>query len=114
MNARAKSDMTAGSAGPVVVVGIVPSPRISVGRAEKHQHLLALADQMSSDLNLARRGPEECLHRALEADRFLERVTCQRRILAQPRQLVGKPCQAIDRGAKTVDGRLAPGRAQRG
>src|SRR3982750_962005 len=44
MNARAKADMTAGPAGHVVVVGMIPSPWIAVGGAEEHQHLFTLAD----------------------------------------------------------------------
>ena len=97
----------------VIAVRVLPAPRIAVGGAEEHQHLFALADPMPADLDLARRGPEEGLHRALEPDRLLERVTRQRRIGAQPRQLVGKPRQAIDRGAKAVDGGIDPGRKQR-
>src|SRR5229473_2659573 len=42
MDARAKPDMAAGPAGHVIVVGIVPPPRIAVGGAEEHQHLFAL------------------------------------------------------------------------
>src|SRR5882724_4949800 len=102
--------MTAGLAADVVAVGVLPAPRIAVGGAEEHQHLLALADAMAGYLDFACRSPEEGLHRAFEADRFLERVARQRRILAQPRQLVGKPRQAIDRCADAVDGRVDTGR----
>src|SRR5450631_970815 len=44
VDAGTEADMAAGSAGNVVAVGIVPSSRIAVGGAEKHQHLFALAD----------------------------------------------------------------------
>ena len=68
---------------------------------------------MAADLDVPGRGAEEGLHRALEPHRFLERVARQRRILAQPRQLIGIARQAIDRGADAVDGGVEPGRQQR-
>ena len=105
--------MAAGAAGDVVAVRIFPAPRIAVGGAEEHQHLLAFADRVAADLDLPRRGAEEGLHRALEADRLLERIARQRQIAAQPRELIGKARQAIDRGADAVDGGVEPGRKQR-
>ena len=66
-----------------------------------------------ADLDLARRGAEEGLHRALEPHGLLERVARQRRIAAQPRQLIGIARQAIDGGADAVDGGVEPGRQQR-
>ena len=105
--------MPGGAAGDVVAVGVLPAARIAVGGAEEHQHLLAFADGVAADLDLARRGAKEGLHRALVADGFLECVARQRRIAAQLRQLVGKARQAIDSGADAVDGRIDPGREQR-
>src|SRR6187551_3823832 len=64
MNAGAESDMTAGAAGDVVVVGIFPTPRIAVRGSQKHQDLLALGDRGPADVDIPRRGPEECLYRA--------------------------------------------------
>jgi len=51
-------------------------------------------------LDFARGGAKEGLHRAFEADGFLERVARQRGIAAQLRQLIGKPREAIDGGGR--------------
>ena len=89
VDARAVADMPGGAARDVISVGVLPAARIAVGGAEEHQHLFALADPVPADFDLARRGAEESLHRAFEADRLLERVARQRRISAQPRQCSG-------------------------
>src|SRR5262245_6084108 len=113
VNAGAIADMTGGAAGDVIAVGVLPAARIAVGGAEEHQHLLALADAVAAKLDLARGGTEEGLHRALEADRFLEGVARQRGIAAQFRQLLREARQAIDRCTNAVDGCIEPGRQQR-
>src|SRR6185436_6936450 len=64
VDARAESDMAGGAAGDVVAIRVFPAPRITVGRAEEHQHLLAFADAMACEFDLPRRGAEEGLHRA--------------------------------------------------
>src|SRR5258705_3108269 len=99
MDARTEPDMAGRAAGDVVAVGIVPAPRIAVGGAEEHQHLLAFANAMARKFDLPRRGAEESLHRAFETDRLFERIARQRKIVAQPRELIGEARQAIDRGA---------------
>jgi hypothetical protein len=68
---------------------------------------------MACKFDLPRRRAEKCLHRAFVADRLLERVARQGRIAAQPRELIGEPRQAIDRGADTVDSSIQSGRKQR-
>src|SRR6516225_4800083 len=44
MNAAAEPDMPDKPPFDVVVLGALPVPRVAVGGAEKHQHLLALAE----------------------------------------------------------------------
>src|SRR5260370_29763985 len=113
MDAGAVSDMLGGFAADVVPVGILPAPGIPVGGTEEHQDLFALADAMSGYLDIAGRRAEEGLHGALEADRFLERVARQRRILAQPGELVRESRQAIDCRPDAVNCRVDPGGEQR-
>ena len=105
--------MARGLAGDVVAVRIVPAPRIAIGGAEEHQHLLALPDRGSGEFDLARGGAEEGLHRALEPHCFLEGVAGQRRIGAQPRELVRKTRQAVHRRSNAVDGGVEARREQR-
>src|SRR5712675_1641202 len=75
--------MAAGLARDVVAIRIGPSPGIAIGRAQEHQDFFARADLAAADLDILRRGAEEGLHRAFEADRFLERIARQRSIPAQ-------------------------------
>src|SRR5438477_8739434 len=82
MNAGAVADMPRGATRDVVAVRILPTAGVAVGGAEEHQHLLAFADGVSADLDLARGGAEESLHWTLVADGFFERVARQRRIAA--------------------------------
>src|SRR6266487_2346768 len=90
MDARTETDMARRAAGDVVAVRVLPAPRIAVGGAEEHQHFLAFTDAMACEFDLPRRGAEEGLHRAFVADRLLEGVARQRRIAAQPRELIGE------------------------
>src|SRR5688500_14171011 len=49
VDAGAIADMTTGPPRDVVAVGLVPAARVTVGRAEEHQDLLALPDAMAAD-----------------------------------------------------------------
>src|SRR5712664_2030424 len=113
MNARTEPDMTAGLARDVVAIRIGPSPGISIGRAQEHQDFLALADAAAADLDILGRSAEERLHRAFEADRFLERIARQRWIAAQPCKFFRKAREAIDRGTEAVDRGVNACREQR-
>src|SRR5215468_9440055 len=113
VNSGAIADMTGGAAGDVIAVGVLPAARIAVGGTEEHQNLLALADGVAADLDLARGSAEEGLHRAFEADRFLKSVARQRGIAAQSCQLLGETRQAVDGRTNAVDGGVETGRQQR-
>jgi len=86
----------------VVAIRIGPSPGIAIGRAQKHQDFFARVDLAAADLDILRRGAEERLHRAFEADRFLKRIAGQRRIAAQPRKFFREAREAIDRGTNPL------------
>src|SRR5436190_18400984 len=80
VNAGTVADMAAGPARHIIIVWIVPSPRIAIGGGEEHQNLLALADPCPADLDLPGGGPEKCLHRAFESHRLFKRIARKRRI----------------------------------
>src|SRR5882757_10497104 len=113
VDAGAVADMAGGAAGDVVSVGLIPAARIAVGGGEKHQHLLAFGDCGAAEFDVAGGGAEEGLDRAFEPHGFLEGVTRQRRITAQPLELIGKAREAIDGGTDPVDGGIETRRQQR-
>lgn len=73
VNAGSEADMASGFAGDVVAIGFAPTARVADRRAQEHQGLLAFAHARATDLDLARRGGEEGLHRTFEPHGFLER-----------------------------------------
>src|SRR5256884_5661220 len=104
MNARTKTDMTAGLARDVVAIRIGPSSGIAIGRAKEHQDFLALADTVAADIDVLRRRAEEGLHRTFKPNGLLKRIAGEGRIAAQPRPFLRKAGEAIDGGAEAVDG----------
>ncbi len=114
VDARAEADVAGGATRDVVAVRLVPAPADRDWRqrgtsAPSHPRRCV----STAELDLARGGSEEGLHRTFEAHRLLEGVAGERVIVAQPLPLVGEAGEAIDGSTDAVDGRIEAGRQQR-
>jgi hypothetical protein len=63
VDAHAETDVPGGVAGEVEAVGVVPSVRVAVGRAEEHEDLRVGGDERAGDGDVGGGGTEEGLHR---------------------------------------------------
>ena len=106
------ADMAHGTAGNVIVVRAVPSARVAVGGTEEHQHFFSAGYGMRADGNVARRGAKEGLHRHLDPDRLLERVTGQSGVGSQLGELTRVARQTVECSAEPGDRGFHAGRQQ--
>jgi hypothetical protein len=75
VDSDAEREVPGRTAHDVETVQILPTPSVSVSGGQEEEHLLALAEPDARDLDGARRGAEERLHRRLEPEHLFERRT---------------------------------------
>jgi hypothetical protein len=63
--------------------GLCPARGVAIGGGHEQQHLAVCGDHAAADLDIARGGAKERLHRRIITQPFLERVARQLRLVVQ-------------------------------
>ncbi len=112
MDAVAKRDMAGRPAANLEFFRLVPAARIAIGGGKEQQDFFVLRDFDSLDIDGARGGAEESLHRRFPSEHFIEGDLEQRFVVEQRLPLLGKSCEGENRRAEPVHRRVEPGGEQ--
>ncbi len=106
MDAMAEREVTGRVAADVEAVRLVPPSFVAIGGSEEQESLASRGQGHPVQLDVARQHARERLGRGVEAQCLLDGRRNERRVGQEPRALVGKGGEPVDRVAEQLGGRL--------